>query len=77
MSDGIYLKGERVYVRHTYGLTAPEWRLGIITDVFIGPASGQYVYVVAGTGYYPHEVRTDDGNRDADGALIEPQSIRA
>ena len=75
----VYLKGERVYVRHTYGLTSPEWRIGIITDLFLSPLSGQYVYVVAGCGYYQHEVRPDDGQRDADGTLIrpEPQSLRA
>lgn len=73
--DGIYIVGERVYVRHTYGLTAPEWRSGIITEAFIAPITGEYVYVVAGCGYYPHEVRPDDGQRDADGSLIPSKLI--
>ena len=71
-----YHRGERVYVRHTYGLTSPEWRLGIITDLFVAPITGEWVYVVAGSGYYEHEVRPDDERRDADGSLIEPRSLR-
>lgn len=58
-------RGERVYVRHTYGLVAPEWRCGIVTDTFISPVSGDRVVVVAGHGFYPSEVRPDDGERDA------------
>lgn len=57
-------RGESVWVRHTYGLDTPEWRQGIITDTFISPVSRIRVVVVAGTGYYPHEVRPDDGERD-------------
>jgi len=72
-----YHRGERVYVRHTYGLTAPEWRLGIITDLFVAPITGEWVYVVAGSGYYEHEVRADDERRDGDGTLNAPRSLRA
>ena len=66
-----YCKGERVNVRHSYGLTAPEWRTGIITEMFIAPITNTYVYVVAGNGYYEHEVRTWED------LPAEPQSLRA
>jgi hypothetical protein len=66
-----YDRGERVNVRHTYGLTYPEWRTGTITDMFIAPITGTWVYVVAGCGYYDHEVRTYED------LPAEPQSLRA
>jgi hypothetical protein len=75
--SAVYCKGERVYVRHTYGLTQPEWRTGIITEVFLAPITNTYVIVVAGNGYYEHEVRPDDGNRDADGTLLHSARVPA
>ena len=67
----IYSRGERIFVRHTYGLTSPEWREGIITDLFVAPVTRTYVYVVAGCGYYEHEVRSWE-----DIPVPEPQSLR-
>lgn len=52
--------GQTVNVRHTYGLTNPEWRVGIITDLFLAPITGGWVFVVGGCGYYEHEIRTLD-----------------
>lgn len=51
--------GDTIQVRHTYGLTTPEWREGIVTDKFLAPMTGTWVYVVAGCGYYESETRTD------------------
>lgn len=59
--------GARVMVRHTYGLTNPEWRAGIITEMFVAPITGTWVYVVGGNGYYENEIRpviTDDIRSD-------------
>lgn len=67
-------RGESVWVRHTYGLAAPEWRQGIVTDTFISPVSRKRVVVVAGNGYYPHEVRPDDGERIGD-VLTRPHTV--
>lgn len=56
--DGLtYQMGERVSVRHTYGLTQSEWREGVVTGYFVAPITNSVVYVVAGNGYYVHEVR--------------------
>lgn len=69
-------RGESVYVRHTYGLASPEWRRGIVTDTFVSPVSRIRVVVVSGHGFYPHEVRPDDGERDGT-TLIREHSMKA
>jgi hypothetical protein len=68
-----YAIGERVSVKHTYGLTSPEWRTGIITDRFEAPITrGVWIYVVAGCGYYEWEARP----LEVPGNLVAPQSLR-
>ena len=59
-AEPTFSHGARVMVRHTYGLTNPEWRTGIITEMFVAPITGTWVYVVAGNGYYENEIRQVD-----------------
>lgn len=49
-----YRIGQSVQVWHR---TCEAWVSGEITDMFRGPITGQWVYVVNGSGYYAHEVR--------------------
>ena len=65
--DAEYDCGDRLLCKADY---QQSWRIGIVTDVFRAPISGQYVYVINGTGYYEHEV-------SADITAPEPQSLRS
>ena len=50
--------GDRVLYRHDYSPTE-SWGIGIITDLFRAPISGQFVYVINGEGFYEHELTAD------------------
>ena len=34
-----------------------EWMPGVVTDCFYGPVTREYITVVRGLGFYPHEER--------------------
>ena len=65
--DAEYDCGDRLLCKADY---QQSWSIGIVTDMFRAPISGQYVYVINGTGYYEHEV-------SADITAPEPQSLRS
>ena len=65
--DAEYDCGDRLPCKADY---QQSWSIGIVTDVFRAPISGQYVYVINGTGYYEDEV-------SADIPAPEPQSLKA
>lgn len=67
-AETLYQRGDLVWVR----LEAGEWRRGIVTDVFVGPASGREVVVVHGDGYFADEDVCPDPVITA-----EPQPLRA
>ena len=64
--DAEYDCGDRLLCKADY---QQSWSIGIVTDMFRAPISGQYVYVINGTGYYEHEV-------SADITAPEPQSLK-
>lgn len=65
-NDAAFDCGDRVLYRHDW---KQAWGIGIITDLFRAPISGEFVYVIDGEGFYERELT-------ADFHAPEPQSLR-